>query len=77
MPMIWNQQENYDTDWYVFLTKLTGFSSKTRHKIKYANVKIVYTRVWYTTNMLPPDFPTISTSTISTVSKSNKGDTDF
>ena len=53
-------KQNYDICCYFFLTKLRRFSSKTRHKIKYADVKIVCTPILYTADMLPPNFPTVS-----------------
>ena len=58
--MIWNQQENHDTHCFFCLTKLTGFASKTKHKIKYADLKTVCTPVSYTADMFLPVCPTIN-----------------
>jgi len=83
LPMIWNEQENHVSDCYFCLTKLAGFSSKTRHKIRYADVKSVCKPVLHTADMVPPAFPTTiqgvthSASTISSFSKESKGDSDF
>ena len=83
VPMIWYEQENHIIDCYFCLTNLEGFSSKTRHKIKYADVKSVCTPTSYTADMLPSVCSTTSkgaedyVSAISSISNEMKEDSDF
>lgn len=38
VPMIWREPTSHAEDCYFCLTKITGFSKKTRFKIEYPNV---------------------------------------
>lgn len=41
VPMIWRESSNHTTDCYFCLTKVTGFSYKTRASVKYPDIPSV------------------------------------
>jgi len=57
VPMIWREQANHVTDCYFCATNLSGYSIKTRHKIKYANVNSASKPVPHSKEIPPPICP--------------------
>lgn len=57
VPMIWNKPRNHRTDCYFCMTKVTGFSSKNKNKIKYPDCSSVVKPVAHGKNFPVPVTP--------------------
>ena len=61
MTVVWREQKNHLTNCYFCMTKISGFSKKTRSQIKYPNCPSAIKRVPHSLHYSAPQPPSIVT----------------
>lgn len=77
IPMIWREQQDHSSDCYFCLTQIKGISSKSRHTVKYPNLKSAMRPVPHSSDLPVPQPPAQITVQEEDFQSENEDDTTF